>query len=1035
MDHPASTSENIYTDNTLAGGGNMGQLMRGHDWSKTLVGPMTSWPQSLRTAVSICLASRFPIIIFWGSELVQFYNDAYRPVLGTTKHPHALGQRAEDCWPEIWDVIGPMLQGVLSSGNATWSENQLLLLDRNGYVEECYFTFSYSPIRDETGGIGGVFCAVTETTGEVLAERRLRTLADVAAQTADITTTRETCQIVAQVLTGNPDDLPFTLLYLLESDGKTARLAGMSGPAPSPLSHPDFIHVGESDNPWPFMSVSSTGQSELVDDLQARFGEPGGDHLSHYPIAHAALVLPLLRPGQTTTPYGFLIAGLNVRHNLDELYQQFLTLLSGQIAAAISNARSYQEARERADALVELDRAKTVFFSNISHEFRTPLTLLLGPVETLLSDDASLTPEQREALEIARRNALRLLKLVNALLDFSRIEAGRTNAAYEPTDLAALTADLASSFRSAIEQASLHLTIEMPSLSEPIYVDHDMWEKIVLNLLSNAFKFTFEGGIRVALSQTSDAVTLTVQDTGTGIEADALPHLFERFYRVRGTQSRTYEGTGIGLALVQELVQLHGGTIEVQSQVGDNIHGTTVTITLPKGIAHLPSDHIHETRTLSSTAVAAAPYVEEALRWLQPSQEGIKAVSEEQVWSPSLDSSSLSQGTASPASILVVDDNADMRDYLVHLLQPWYTVTTATDGLAALTVIRNQHPDLIISDIMMPVIDGVELLRTLRIDLKLTTPVILLSARAGEEATVEGLQAGANDDLVKPFSARELLATVKARLEIARVHQQALTEEREQAEQLRQLAEERALLYLQAQEATQQRDELLAMVSHDLKNPLGAIKGYTQIVRRTLVNSPASIEERVHTSLERIEATTNRMTSLINELLDLSHIYRGQVMELMQEPVDLVALLHAVVTEQQHTTQKHHITIESSVETLLMSGDSARLDRVFSNLISNAIKYDTDDKPIIVSLSRSETENGPVAILEVRDQGIGIPSSDLPYVFEPFRRASNVVGKIRGTGIGLASAHQIIERHGGSIEVQSTQGKGSTFIVRLPLNA
>ena len=1033
MDHTASKHDSTFTDNTLAGGGEMGQLMRERDWSKTPVGSMSSWPQSLRTAVSICLASRFPIIIFWGPDLVQFYNDAYRPVLGTNKHPSALGQQAKDCWPEVWDVIGPMLHGVLSSGEATWSENQLLLLDRNGYVEECYFTFSYSPVRNETGNVGGVFCAVTETTGEVIAERRLRTLGDVAAHTAEITTAEEICRAASQVLNNNLDDLPFTLLYLLDNQGNTAHLAGTSGRPPSPLAHPEYIELDDPQQPWPFSSVSTSGQSELIDNLQARFGESGGDHETLSPPAHTALILPLLRPGQTTMPYGFLVSGLSQLRPFDESYQQVFSLLAGQIATTLANVRSYQEARERADALAELDRAKTIFFSNVSHEFRTPLTLLLGPIESLLTKSDALSPEQQESLEIARRNGLRLLKLVNTLLDFSRLEAGRTDAVFEPTDLATLTADLAGSFRSTIERAGLSLVVENAPLSEPVYVDHDMWEKIVLNLLSNAFKFTFEGQIRVTLTQENDRVTLTVQDTGTGIETDVLPHLFERFYRVRNAQSRTYEGTGIGLSLVQELVQLHGGTIHIQGQIGTEQHGTTVTVTIPTGTAHLPAHQIHVERTLPSTALGAAPFVEEALRWLQPALQTTEVVNTDDMLSPALSSSTLNKSTSSIAHILVVDDNADMRDYLLRLLQPFYTVETANNGVEALDKLYKTPPDLIITDIMMPVMDGIELLRNLRADIRSQTlPVILLSARAGEEATIEGLQVGANDYLVKPFSARELLATVKARLEIARVHEEVLSGEREQAQELRQLAEERTLLYQQAQEATQQRDELLAMVSHDLKNPLGAIKGYAQILRRTLASSPISTEERVQTSLERIVATTNKMTSLINELLDLSHIYRGQVMELMQESVDLIALLRTVVTEQQNSAQQS-ITVESSVKTLRVTGDSARLDRVFSNLISNAIKYNTQDKPIVVSLARTETENGPMAIVEVRDQGIGIPTSDLQHIFEPFHRASNVVGKIRGTGIGLASAYQIIERHGGSIEVQSTQGVGSTFTVCLPL--
>ncbi len=307
-----------------------------------------------------------------------------------------------------------------------------------------------------------------------------------------------------------------------------------------------------------------------------------------------------------------MVAGISARSKFDQLYKDFIELVRTQVATAIANARAYEEERRRVEALAEIDRAKIAFFSNVSHEFRTPLTLMLGPLEDILAQN-NLSQADRERLDLTHRNALRQLKLVNTLLDFSRIEAGRMEASYEPVDLAAYTMDLASMFRSAIEHAGLKLTVDCEPLPGPVYVDREMWEKIVLNLLSNAFKFTFEGEIHVSLKPDGKTVQLVVRDTGAGIPADELPHMFERFHRVRGTRSRTHEGTGIGLALVQELVHLHGGTIGVSSI--ENV-GTTFTVSIPTGTSHLPADRIEATRRLTSTAFGADPYVEEVLSWL-----------------------------------------------------------------------------------------------------------------------------------------------------------------------------------------------------------------------------------------------------------------------------------------------------------------------------------------------------------------------------------------------------------------------------------
>jgi signal transduction histidine kinase len=767
------------TSQLFADGGEAGAIMQAMDWSQTPLGPVESWSPSLRTAVSICLASRFPILLWWGPELIMLYNDAYRPMLGTSKHPQALGHRGQDCWQEIWDIIGPMLEGVLKNGEATWSYDLFLPLDRHGYSEECYFTFSYSPIRDETGGVGGVFTAVTETTGRVLSERRSRTARDVAAALVNAHTSEEVECEAARIFDDAPSDLPFTMLYHLETTASVAHLVATTGLDPGTPLSPRQIIRADPKGFWPIWQVTETSQAMLVTDLAPMWGDssvPARPDLT----PDSALVLPLTEPGQGR-PTAILVAGISPHLALDGAYRAFYDLLAGHLVTALASAHAYEAERLRAEALAELDRAKTAFFGNISHEFRTPLTLMLGPMEDLL-DSADLNPDQHDQLYMIHRNGLRLLKLVNNLLDFSRIEAGRTQAIYVPTDLAALTSDLASAFRSLIEQAGLHLVVDCPPLSEPVYIDREMWEKIVLNLLSNAFKFTFAGEITVALRQVERQAELVVRDTGTGIASDEVPRLFERFHRVQGARSRTHEGSGIGLALVQELVHLHGGTIEVESQLDI---GTTIRVHLPLGAAHLPADHVQASRIRASTALGAAPFVEEAHRWLPEITSNQEGEMERQLHNAGRIPMSVAGREEAPllsGRILVADDNADLRDYLTRLLAQHYVVEAVADGAAALDAARRFSPDLVLADVMMPGLDGFDLLDALHADPDLeAVPIILLSARAGEEATLEGLAAGANDYLVKPFSARELLARIATHLEIARLRREADTRAQELA--------------------------------------------------------------------------------------------------------------------------------------------------------------------------------------------------------------------------------------------------------------
>ncbi|NMG32482.1 EAL domain-containing protein [Aromatoleum evansii] len=428
--------------------------------------------------------------------------------------------------------------------------------------------------------------------------------------------------------------------------------------------------------------------------------------------------------------------------------------------------------------LKELDRDKTEFFSNVSHEFRTPLTLILGPLEELLDREGSIDSAHRlELLRVAYRNVLRLMKLVNALLDFSHIEAGRSQVKGEATDLAALTADLASNFRSACERAGLTLTVDCPPLPKPISVDRGMWEKILLNLLSNAFKFTFEGGISVRLRTVNDNAELQVQDTGTGIPARELPRIFERFHRVEGARGRSFEGSGIGLALVRKLVELHGGTIRVESELGN---GSCF-------IVQIPLQTTQPTRAdaaSSHAAHSARALVEEALHWLPNAGAADNGIEPADAEPPAVLSA------VTPAEILIADDNADMRGYLHDLLsEAGHRVHTVTNGDEALAASLARRPDLILTDVMMPGMDGFGLLRALREHPQTSgLPIILLSARAGEEARIEGLAAGADDYLIKPFHARELVARIDGALRLAQARRDA-------TEALRRSAAEIADLY------------------------------------------------------------------------------------------------------------------------------------------------------------------------------------------------------------------------------------------------
>ncbi|MEU8165271.1 ATP-binding protein [Micromonospora sp. NPDC049004] len=737
-------------------GGDTGRLMAELDWADTPLGAVSGWPQSLRAAVRVVLSSRYPMLLLWGDRLSQLYNDAYSALIGD-KHPAALGDDVRVTLAEGWDVLAPLIQQAMTTGVASWVPALQLLLERAGYREEAYFSVSHAPARDDDGRTVGVLTVCSEVTEQVVGERRLRLLRDLSlrgdGRTVDVDAT---CARLIDAIGAHPLDVPFAAIYL--RDGAVLRRTACAGGDPG---HPavtgalpdvvDLADPGPAARAWALPDAAQgrpTDVTGVADRLTLPAG-PWGD-----PTA-AALALPLPSAAEDQ-PLGVLLAGVSPNRELDEAYRSFYQLLTQQVSMAVRNAKEYEQERRRAETLAELDRVKTTFFTNVSHEFRTPLTLMLGPLADALADTAApLAPGQRERVETAWRNATRLLTLVNSLLTFSSLEAGRARSDAREVDLAALTAELASVFRAAVERAGLALEVDCPPLPRPVTLDPVNWERIVTNLLSNALKYTFIGRIRVAVDADHDEVRLTVADTGIGIAEADLPKLFERFHRVQGARSRSHEGTGIGLALVHELTRLEGGEVRVTSQVGV---GTAFTVALPWSAARRAVTTGPAANGRGDVARAA---VSEAAGWLADPGGSIAE--------PAAASGSAADELAG-ARILVADDNSDMRAYLSRLLagQGW-RVRSVTDGRQALDAIHREPPDLLLTDVMMPVLDGFDLVRRLRADpATRALPVLVLSARAGEEASVVGLSLGADDYLVKPFAAAELIARIRAAIRRAR---------------------------------------------------------------------------------------------------------------------------------------------------------------------------------------------------------------------------------------------------------------------------
>jgi len=978
----------------LEGGGECGARIRAFDWSRTALGAPESWPSALQTLVRVVLTSRQPMFVWWGPELLNLYNDAYRAILGG-KHPDAIGQPAAITWAEIWPEIGPRAASAMRTNEGTFDASLLLLMERNGYREETYYTFSYSPVPLEAGRIGGIFCANIEETHRIVGERQLAVLRELAAALPDARTPGEAYRASVRSLTTNRRDIPFALLHHHVPSRGGFVLEGSVGLAEGhPLACP-FV-VSDAHTPWPLGAVTEAARARVV-ELDPPVAVPGG---AWDAPCTRALLLPITSGARSGD---VLTVAINPYRLLDDDYRGFLELVAHQVGAGVANARAYEEARERAEALAELDLSKTVFLGNVSHELRTPLTLILGPLQdALASPGRALSGAE---LEAAHRNAHRLLRLTNTLLDFSRFEAGRAETAFAPTELGALTADIASAFRSLVESAGLIYTVDCAPLPRLVQVDRLMWEKVVLNLLSNAFKHTFTGDITVSLRAEAESAVLRVTDTGVGIPAEHLPRLFDRFHRVPSSRARTHEGTGIGLALVEEVVRLHGGAIAVQSALEE---GTTFTVSIPLG---LPAEAIAAPRA-TEPSLDRGLYVGEAAGWVEVARGLVNAPLTK-------------AGAADPAArVLLADDNADMRSYIARLLAPHWTVEAVADGEAALAAARARPPDLVLTDVMMPGLDGLGLLRALREDpATRAVPVILLSARAGEDARVEGIDTGADEYLVKPFGAAELVARVRSQLELARLRRAREREAVRLSETLEaRVAARTEALRAQAAELRAVNDELSAFtytIAHDLRAPLRTMHRFADTLAEEY---GPTLDALGRSYADRIAVAARKMDDLIRGLLEYSRVARLPVSPGPFNFAHALADLTRMLPEEAA-----HLSVQGPFPCIV--ADRVLLLQVLANLLSNACKFVAPGVDPQVTL-RAERHDGAVHLV-LEDNGIGIAPEHLSRIFGVFERLHRPT-EFEGTGIGLAIAARAAERMGGRICVRSEPGVGSTFVLVLP---
>ncbi|CED85098.1 histidine kinase [Phaffia rhodozyma] len=775
-------------------------------WEDTRMGPKNKWPGSLRAALSIMLRTPNESIIWWGhpaTGMTIFYNDAHARAVAA-QHPDSFGALAAEAWAPIWEEYSAMAEDVVIRGQSLMRDDDLMFI---GGLES-YQSWRWTPLTRGDGSRGGLLINSLEATRKVIKERWLKSVRDIGRHTAAARSILEFSSGLLKCVEANPIDFGFAYLYHAKDIGSSTsenrdivlHLAGTVGVpsgdcsdhhASAPLtidlniyefnkSNPQEMPdpSGKSRSPWPLREAFMTQRVVHVESLDPELAEIL-EPRSWGESPTSAVVIPI-SDDYNGGRLAFLIIGLNTRRPYDADYQEFIEDLRAQLLSNLRGISLFESEVLRTKRLEDMDKAKTFFFTSISHELKTPLTLIAGPLENLCATESN--PSRKKIFTLAMRNATRLGRLIDGLMDFAKLEAGRLTGHFRPANIGELTADLAASFRPAIEVEKIEYNVSCESSTEvPVYVDREWWEKIVFNLLSNAFKYTLSGSVDVKLTYEDDYVVFSVSDTGIGIPKDEQSRIFERFHRVAST-SRSHEGTGIGLSLTLELINLHSATLSVTSSTAEEsetgAHGSTFTVQIPYGRAHLPVAQVEDTRDLSTGITYGQGIIDEASRWYK---NGSGSNTDSNNGSANLSDGGLSSDSSSPIdvnalywnkhrdSILVVDDSHDMTTYLSSILSPYCKIIIASDGQEAFTKALRHKPDLIISDVSMPIMDGNQLLKALRANKETNLiPVILLTAKTSEEDRINGLIIGAEDYMSKPFSRNELIARSHLQMQLGK---------------------------------------------------------------------------------------------------------------------------------------------------------------------------------------------------------------------------------------------------------------------------
>ncbi len=923
------------TDTLFDVGGEMAGRLAAFPWERTPLGPPNRWPESLRTTVTTLLHSRFPMLLCWGRDLVMLYNDGYIPTLGD-KHPAVLGGPLREAWADIWDVVGPLEYGVLEGGPPIWAQDQLFLLERGHGPEEAFYTYSASHVPDPNGA-GGVLAVMSETTGSVVSARRMALLNSLSRRLGTNSDPDEAAAAALRTLAGAPEDLV---------QGGLVRLAREAPP----------------------QLMGSFGQGELTDDDLCRIAETAADGTALWPAGSTtgrgggarAVALPLRGDDAAALA---IVTVPNPLRPLDEEHLTFLTLVADQVAQVIADATARAQEKARLEALAALDAAKTAVLSNVSHEFRTPLTLILGPLEDHLNGrtDALDAP----SVAAMHEQALRLLHLVDGLIAVARMETESATPSLVPVDVAALTHDVLQIFDPAVRRAGLTLTAST-DLADPVAdLDPALWDRIVVNLVGNALKYTRDGTIEVALSEVADPeprLVLTVADTGVGIAPEEQPRIFDRFHRVAGETARTIEGTGIGLALVADAVRGLGGTVDVTSRPGQ---GTTFTVALPLRRSTSP-----QSEAVTRSARDAATYL---------------ALSRGLIGDDSPEEHTLVEDPDERPVILVVDDNPGVRERVLDVIGEWGRGIAARDGVEALTVLERASVDLVVTDVMMPRMDGLELLRRIRADDRLSRlPVILLSARAGAEAVAEAADAGADDYVVKPFTPVELRARCRSTLELAQ-------HRRRQAEH-------------------DLRQTMLAGISHDMQTPLAILATTLQLMQTASLTD----EQRV-VALQRAESRLRYLQGLVSRFIDWSRISVGSALEVEPRPTDLGPLLNRICDDRPG------VVIDGDPTARVLC-DPLRTERILHNLLDNAAAAGATQVQVRVRRAQEG-----LVLVQVSDDAGGFTPEARAAIFAPFTSSTSS----HGSGLGLYVSRENARAQGGDVTLDDSGPRGSSLTLTL----